>query len=134
MTISEICKKFDISSDTLRYYEKIGLLPKISRTKGGIRDYSQNDCNWIEFIKCMRAAGISIEKLVEYVNLFNQGDSTILQRKQILIEEREKIIEKLGILQNSLERLNACACQYLHILIDFQNPCHSNGAFGNTVF
>ena len=49
MTISEICKKFDISSDTLRYYEKIGLLPKISRTKGGIRDYSQNDCNWIEF-------------------------------------------------------------------------------------
>lgn len=106
MTISEICKKFDISSDTLRYYEKIGLLPKISRTKGGIRDYSQNDCNWIEFIKCMRAAGISIEKLVEYVNLFNQGDSTILQRKQILIEEREKIIEKLGILQNSLERLN----------------------------
>ena len=112
MTISEICKKFDISSDTLRYYEKIGLLPKISRTKGGIRDYSQNDCNWIEFIKCMRAAGISIEKLVEYVNLFNQGDSTILQRKQILIEEREKIIEKLGILQNSLERLNRFAEAY----------------------
>ncbi|MCR4553473.1 MAG: MerR family transcriptional regulator [Succinivibrionaceae bacterium] len=126
MTISEICKKFDISSDTLRYYEKIGLLPKISRTKGGIRDYSQNDCNWIEFIKCMRAAGISIEKLVEYVNLFNQGDSTILQRKQILIEEREKIIEKLGILQNSLERLNYKIEHYDDLVLKCESGLNSS--------
>lgn len=126
MTISEICKKFDISSDTLRYYEKIGLLPKISRTKGGIRDYSQNDCNWIEFIKCMRAAGISIEKLVEYVNLFNQGDSTILQRKQILIEERKKIIEKLGILQNSLERLNYKIEHYDDLVLKCESGLNSS--------
>ena len=126
MTISEICKKFDISSDTLRYYEKIGLLPKISRTKGVIRDYSQNDCNWIEFIKCMRAAGISIEKLVEYVNLFNQGDSTILQRKQILIEEREKIIEKLGILQNSLERLNYKIEHYDDLVLKCESGLNSS--------
>lgn len=126
MTISEICKKFDISSDTLRYYEKIGLLPKISRTKGGIRDYSQNDCNWIEFIKCMRAAGISIEKLVEYVNLYNQGDSTILQRKQILIEEREKIIEKLGILQNSLERLNYKIEHYDDLVLKCESGLNSS--------
>jgi len=126
MTISEICKKFDISSDTLRYYEKIGLLPKISRTKGGIRDYSQNDCNWIEFIKCMRAAGISIEKLVEYVNLFNQGDSTILQRKQILIEEREKIIEKFGILQNSLERLNYKIEHYDDLVLKCESGLNSS--------
>ena len=126
MTISEICKKFDISSDTLRYYEKIGLLPKISRTKGGIRDYSQNDCNWIEFIKCMRAAGISIEKLVEYVNLFNHGDSTILQRKQILIEERDKIIEKLGILQNSLERLNYKIDHYDDLVLKCESGLNSS--------
>ena len=126
MTISEICKKFDISSDTLRCYEKIGLLPKISRTKGGIRDYSQNDCNWIEFIKCMRAAGISIEKLVEYVNLFNQGDSTILQRKQSLIEEREKIIEKLGILQNSLERLNYKIEHYDDLVLKCESGLNSS--------
>lgn len=126
MTISEICKKFDISSDTLRYYEKIGLMPKISRTKGGIRDYSQNDCNWIEFIKCMRAAGISIEKLVEYVNLFNQGDSTILQRKQILIEEREKIIEKFGILQNSLERLNYKIEHYDDLVLKCESGLNSS--------
>lgn len=126
MTISEICKKFDISSDTLRYYEKIGLLPKISRTKGGIRDYSQNDCNWIEFIKCMRAAGIPIEKLVEYVNLFNQGDSTILQRKQILIEEREKIIEKFGILQNSLERLNYKIEHYDDLVLKCESGLNSS--------
>lgn len=54
MTIAEVSKKFDISADTLRYYERIGLLPPVRRTSGGIRDYTQEDCNWVEFIKCMR--------------------------------------------------------------------------------
>ena len=74
----------------------------------------------------MRAAGISIEKLVEYVNLFNQGDSTILQRKQILIEEREKIIEKLGILQNSLERLNYKIEHYDDLVLKCESGLNSS--------
>lgn len=106
MNISEVCKAYDITPDTLRYYEKVGLLPKIARSKGGIRDYTQSDCNWVEFIKCMRSAGISVEKLIEYVELFNQGEETIEARKKILIEEREQIINKIKILNNTLERLN----------------------------
>ena len=81
MTIAEVSRQFDITPDTLRYYERIGLIPPVPRTKSGIRDYDQTSCSWIEFIKCMRAAGLQIEALIEYVALFQQGDSTIGARK-----------------------------------------------------
>ena len=83
MTIAEVSRQFDITPDTLRYYERIGLIPPVPRTKSGIRDYDQTSCSWIEFIKCMRAAGLQIEALIEYVALFQQGDSTIGARKAL---------------------------------------------------
>jgi len=46
MTINEVSKKFDLSQDTLRYYERIGLIPSVNRNKGGIRDYTEEDCRW----------------------------------------------------------------------------------------
>lgn len=77
MTIKEVSIKYEISADTLRYYERIGLIPTVNRKDNGIRDYTEEDCNWVEFIKCMRSAGISIEALIEYVTLSLQGPSTI---------------------------------------------------------
>ena len=74
MTIAEVSQKFDISADTLRYYERIGLIPPVPRSKSGIRDYDEESCGWIEMMKCMRKAGVQIEALIEYVTLFRQGD------------------------------------------------------------
>lgn len=91
MTIAEVSRQFDITPDTLRYYERIGLIPPVPRTKSGIRDYDQTSCSWIEFIKCMRAAGLQIEALIEYVALFQQGDSTIGARKALLLEQRDQL-------------------------------------------
>ncbi len=54
MTISEVSKKYDITADTLRYYERIGLIPPVPRTKSGLRDYDESSCNWVNFIKCMK--------------------------------------------------------------------------------
>ena len=105
MTISEVSKKYDISTDTLRYYERIGLIPKVGKNKSGNRDFTETDCNWVEFIKCMRGAGISIESLIDYVKLFQEGDSTIKARKQILVEEYEILSEKIKNLQEVQERL-----------------------------
>ena len=84
MTIAEVSKKFDLSQDTLRYYERIGLIPGVNRNKSGIRDYTEEDCRWVEFIKCMRNAGLPIEVLIEYVTLFQQGDETIEARKELI--------------------------------------------------
>lgn len=106
MTIAEVSKKFDISQDTLRYYERIGLIPRVNRNKSGIRDYAEEDCRWIEFIKCMRSAGVQVEALIEYVMLFQQGDATIEARKQILIEQREQLLSRIEEMQKALERLN----------------------------
>lgn len=106
MTIAEVSRKYELSADTLRYYERIGLIPSVTRTSGGIRDYSEADCGWVEFIKCMRSAGIQVEALIEYVALFNRGDSTTQGRLQILIEQREKLQVRLHDMQETLKRLD----------------------------
>ena len=103
MTIAEVSRQFDITPDTLRYYERIGLIPPVPRTKSGIRDYDQTSCSWIEFIKCMRAAGLQIEALIEYVALFQQGDSTIGARKALLLEQRDQLEERIATMQQTLE-------------------------------
>lgn len=106
MTIAEVSKKYEISQDTLRYYERIGLIPPVPRTKSGIRDYDEASCGWVELMKCMRRAGVQIEALIEYVALFQQGDDTLEARKAILIDQREQLLERMREMQATLERLN----------------------------
>lgn len=106
MTISEVSKKYDLSADTLRYYERIGLIPNVPRNKSGIRDYDEASCQWIELMKCMRAAGVQIEALIEYVALYQQGDETLEARKALLVEQRRQLMERMADMQASLERLN----------------------------
>lgn len=105
MLISEVSKKFDLTQDTLRYYERIGLIPTVNRNKSGIRDYCETDLNWVEFIKCMRNSGLPIEVLIEYVNLFQKGDSTNLARKELLIEQYHQLDSRIKEMQNTLKRL-----------------------------
>ena len=106
MTIKEVSKKYDISEDTIRYYERIGLLPKVPRKKSGIRDFDDNSCKWIEFIKCMRSAGMRIEALIEYMNLFQEGKKTVTARKNLLLEQREILEEKRNDITKTIERLD----------------------------
>lgn len=106
MTISEVAKKYNLSADTIRYYERIGLIPRVNRSASGIRDFTENDCGWVESIKCMRGAGLPIEALIDYVALFQQGDMTVEARKSILVEQRDVLAERMKEMQNTLERLN----------------------------
>ncbi len=85
MKIGEVSEKYEISSDTLRYYERIGLLPSVNRTDSGIRDYGELDLRRVSFIKVMRSAGLPIEVLIQYFVLVQRGDETIEARKVILI-------------------------------------------------
>ncbi|MDR3600950.1 MAG: MerR family transcriptional regulator [Desulfosporosinus sp.] len=106
MMIAEVSGKFDLSQDTLRYYERIGLIPSVNRNKSGSRDYTEEDCKWVEFIKCMRSAGLPIEVLIEYVGLFQQGDTTIEVRKELFIEQRKQLLTRMEDMKKTLERLN----------------------------
>ena len=118
MTISEVSQKFDLSQDTLRYYERIGLIPSVNRNKSGIRNYTEEDCKWVEFIKCMRSAGLPIEVLIEYVGLFQQGDVTIEARKQILNDQRKLLIARMEDMQKTLERLNYKIAVYEQVVVE----------------
>ncbi|MBU5627070.1 MerR family transcriptional regulator [Oscillibacter sp. MSJ-2] len=106
MTIAEVSKRYGLSADTLRYYERIGLIPPVPRNKSGVRDYDEESCGWVELMKCMRAAGVQIEALSEYVALFRQGDETIDDRKALLMDQRDRLISRMADMQTSLDRLN----------------------------
>ena len=106
MKIAEVSQQYGISSDTLRYYEQIGLIPPVTRNESGIRDYNELDVRRVEFVKCMRSAGLPIEVLIEYIGLVQQGDQTIEARKDILVEQRELLIARMEQMQKTLDILN----------------------------
>ena len=106
MTISEVSNKYNLSAETLRYYERVCVIPPVNRNENGIRDYTEVNCNWVNFIKCMRDAGLSIESLIEYTTLFQRGDSTLGSRKQILIEQRDEMVNRIKDMHDALDRLN----------------------------
>ncbi len=106
MTIKEVSEQFDISQDTLRYYERVGMIPPVTRTASGIRDYQEKDLGWVELAKCMRSAGLPVEAMIEYVKLTQEGDSTIPARLQLLTEQRETLLEQKAKIDATLERLN----------------------------
>ena len=106
MKIAEVSKKYNLTEDTIRYYEKIGLIPRVPRTKSGIREFDDESCRWVEFIKCMRNSGMTIEVLTEYVNLYKQGEGTAEARKQLLIEQRKNLVKKQEEIANTIKRLD----------------------------
>jgi MerR family transcriptional regulator, aldehyde-responsive regulator len=106
MKIAAVSERYVISQDTLRYYERIGLIPPVNRNGNGIRDYNEMDLRRVEFIKCMRSAGLSIEVLIEYVGLVQQGDHTIESRKEILKEQHDLLAARIQDMQKTLDLLN----------------------------
>lgn len=106
MKIAEVSERYGISSDTLRYYERVGLIQSVNRNASGIRNYSEIDLKRVEFIKCMRSAGLPIEALVEYIGLVQQGDQTIEARKEILKEQREQLATRMKEMQKTLDLLD----------------------------
>jgi DNA-binding transcriptional MerR regulator len=106
MKIAEVSEKYGISADTLRYYERVGLIPPVHRNDGGIRDYDELDLRRVDFIKCMRGAGLPIEVLIEYMDLVQQGDQTVEARREILVEQRAQLAARMEEMQKTLDRLN----------------------------
>ncbi len=106
MRIAEVSERYGLSSATLRYYERIGLLPPVNRAESGIRDYSELDTRRVEFVKCMRSAGLPIEVLIEYIALVQRGDDTISARKTILQEQRELLVARMNEMQKTLDVLD----------------------------
>ena len=105
MTIKEVSEHFGISQDTLRYYERVKMIPKVTRTSGGIRDYQEEDLKWVELALCMRSAGLPIEVMIEYLDLYQKGDETIPARMELLSNQMEVLQEQKKQLEATMNRL-----------------------------
>lgn len=114
MNIKKVSELTGVSADTIRYYERIGLIPPVTRNQSGVRNFSDRDISVLEFVRYFRGAGVSVESLIDYIGLVEQGDSTIGARLAILQEEREKLEERVSKLQAALDRLN-------HKIDNYQN-------------
>ncbi len=112
MTIKEVCEKYGLSQDTLRYYERMGVIPKVGRSAGGIRQYDEDAIGWIKHAVCMRNAGMPVERLVEYTKLCKQGDGTFAERRKLLMEVRDEIHVKLKNYEDALEKLDYKIAKY----------------------
>lgn len=106
MKIAEVSEQYGLSADTLRYYERVGLIPPVNRSENGIRDYNELDLRRVDFIKCMRSAGLPVEVLIEYIALVQKGDKTIKARKEILVEQRELLVARMKEMQKTLDLLD----------------------------
>ena len=121
MKIAEVSERHGISLDTLRYYERIGLIQPVHRNESGIRDYNELDLRRVDFIKCMRSAGLPIEVLIEYVGLVQQGDQTIEARKEILKEQRELLLSRMKEMQKTLDILDHKIEVYQNVVLKKEN-------------
>lgn len=128
MTIKEVSELCNLSADTLRYYEKVGMIPPIGRTPGGIRDYSDTDVQWIELAKCMRAAGLPVEVMTEYLALYLEGDATLQARYELLVEQQKVLLQQQKQIAATLERITYKVERYKEALkighLDWSDPTH----------
>lgn len=105
MNISTASKETEVSADTIRYYERIGLIPPVKRNASGVREFTDEDLRWIVFSRQMRHAGMSIEALIEYLSLFREGDETVTARIELLKEQEVVLQVKVDVMQEALDRL-----------------------------
>lgn len=106
MTIKEVSEAYGLSQDTLRYYERVGMIPRVTRSRSGHRDYQEKDLGWVELAKCLRNAGLTVEAIVEYVRLSLEGDSTIRERYELLKQQREGLMVQRRRMDEALGRLD----------------------------
>lgn len=142
MKIAEVSEQYGISADTLRYYERVGLIPPVNRNDSGIRDYNELDLRRVEFIKCMRSAGLPVEVLIEYVALVQRDDKTIEARKEILIEQRKLLAVRMQEMQKTLDILdhkieayeNAVLKKEKEIVQEERHPCSDRSCVALSCF
>lgn len=112
MTIKQVCQRYGLTQDTLRYYEKIGVIPSVHRTASGIRDYDEHDLGWVENAVCLRSAGVPVESIAEYVKLYQAGDETFAARRDLLSYVLADLTEQRSQLDAAIQKLTYKVSRY----------------------
>lgn len=121
INIKKASEETGVSADTIRYYERIGLIPPIKRNENGVREFDDEDLRWIVFSRQMRNAGLSIEALIEYLTLFRNGEETVSARMDLLIEQQNELQERIDVMQQALDRLKYKIANYDSHMVPSEN-------------
>ncbi|ANI98246.1 MerR family transcriptional regulator [Pediococcus pentosaceus] len=121
MKISDVSKKFNISIQTLRYYEREGLIPAIHRDSNGVRDYQKDELYWIHYVQTLRNSGVTVASIKKYVGLVQKGSETREQRKQILLEQRQALLKKRAQIDDALKHMDIKLESYDTYVIELEN-------------
>ncbi|KZN14758.1 MerR family transcriptional regulator [Marinomonas sp. TW1] len=105
MQVSEFSQLTGVSSHTLRYYEKIGLLKNVRRNASGHRDYAEKDLAWMAFIQRLKATGMSLDNIQRYSEYREQGDVSLVARKQLLEVHKSQLESYIQSQQSHLAAL-----------------------------
>ena len=116
MNIKKVSELTGISADTIRYYERLGLIPPVTRNQSGIRDFTEREIGLLEFVRCFRKAGVSVEALIDYVTLLEEGEGTEEARLAILKEQAENLDARLEELRAARERLSYKIDNYQEVI------------------
>ena len=106
LTLKEVKEETGLSSDTLRFYEKEGLLPEVEGLENAYQRYIRQEVKWIKFIICLKSTGMPLKQIKQYKELMSQGDVTAGDRKNLLIDQREIIIKNMESLKNALSTID----------------------------
>lgn len=120
-SIQEAAKKVNLTTYTLRYYQRTGILPAIKRDTNGNRLFCDNDIEWINIIRCLRNTGMPISIIKHYVDLYLKGDETISSRRQIMFGQQQSIERKIAELQGYLEVIRGKVEHYNALISDQQS-------------
>ena len=104
-SIQDISKKTGLSAHTLRYYEKEGLLTHVERSRGGFRQYTDEDMERLGLICCLKNTGMSLQEIARFVELTNEGEQTLRERGELLRVHREHVVARIAEMQRHLEKV-----------------------------
>lgn len=115
-SIGEVAKKTGLSVSTLRYYDNEGLLPFVNRTKNGLRNFTDNDLEWIKIIECLKVTGMPIKDIKTFINWCIEGDSTIPERYKMFLDRKDTVIDQINRLKEVLDLINY-KCWYYEVAL-----------------
>ena len=104
-SIRDVSQKTGLSSHTLRFYEKEGLLKNVGRSQGGFRQYTDEDLEALGLICCLKNTGMPLQEIARFVRLAHEGDYTLRERVELLKEHREKMIARMAEMQQYLDKI-----------------------------
>lgn len=105
-TMMNVCRELNIPYQTLKFYCNQGLVPNVKRDKNNRRIFDEKDVKWIKDLTCLKKCGMSIQEMKEYLDLCLQGESTILQRKEMLSHKQAELLESVKALEDSIDYIN----------------------------